>query len=170
MRLCFALEDGARRREQRAVGEASVDRLVGRGERRVGAQQLGTLERDLGLDEQRRVEQDGALDAIGRTRGQLDDEPAAEAVPQPDGPPDAERVGRLDEVGDVLRDAPRRQEGRAAVPAQVDAHHAVPGQAPGEIGEPAAVARDSMQAHDRLPGRVAPLGDVQLHASTILPK
>jgi hypothetical protein len=32
------------------------------------------------------------------------------------------------------------------------------------------VARDAVEADDRLSGRVSPLGDVQLHVSTSLPK
>ena len=114
------LEDRARRREQRAVGEASVDRLVGAAERRVGQSPVSALRGDGRLDVQRRIEQDGALDAVGVARRELGDELAAVAVAHPRRARDPERLRGLDEVGDVLLDAPRRLPARAAVAAVVD--------------------------------------------------
>ena len=71
----------------------------------------------------------------------------------------------------MLLDAPGRLPARAPVTAVVDADHAVRGEALlGQPAEPAAVARDAVEADDRLSGRVSPLGDAQLHVSTSLPK
>ena len=119
------LEHRARRREQRSVGETRVDRLVGARERDVGPRQLGSLTGDGRVDVQRRIEQHRALDPVGPSRGKLGDELAAEAVTEPGPRSDAERGSRLDEVGDVLLDAPRRLPARSSVPAVVDADDAV---------------------------------------------
>ena len=117
------------------------------------------------------VEQDGALDAVGVAGRELGDQLAAEAVTDPGPARDPERVGGLDEVGDVLLDAPGRLPARAPVTAVVDPDHAVGGEALlGQAAEPAAVARDAVQADDGLAGRVSPLRDAQLHVSTSLPK
>ena len=83
----------------------------------------------VGLDVQRGIEQDRALDAVGVAGRELGDELAAEAVTDPRAAGDPERVRGLDEVGDVLLDAPRRLPARAAVAAVVDADHAVRGEA-----------------------------------------
>jgi hypothetical protein len=103
----LVLEHLTRRREQGAVGQPGLDRLVGACERDVGAGQVGALAGDRRVDVQRRVEQDRALDPIGVPGCELRDELAAEAVAQPRRGGDAERVRGLDEIGDVLLDAPR---------------------------------------------------------------
>ena len=99
----------------------------------------------------RGIEQDGVDDPIGLTRRDLGDELAAEAVADPRGLRDPESVGRLEEIGDVLLDAPRRLPAGAAVAAVVDADHAVSLEALlGEAAKAPAVAGDAVQADDRL--------------------
>jgi hypothetical protein len=123
---------------------------------------------------QRRVEQDGTLDlTIGRGRAAARrSELATEAVPTIQcRTSDPERVGGVDEVGDVLLDAPGRLPRRVAVAAVVDADDAGRDESllP-ELPEAAAVPRDAVQADDRRALRVAPLPHAQLHDSTSFPK
>jgi hypothetical protein len=56
----------------------------------------------------RRVEEDGALDEVGVSRGELRDEPSAEAVPDPGGRADAVVRGGLLQVREVRLGRPRR--------------------------------------------------------------
>ena len=69
----------------------------------------------------RGIEQHRAVDPGGPPRGELGDELAAEAVTDPCPTLDAELARRLDQVRDVLLDAPRRLPTRVAVAAIVDA-------------------------------------------------
>ena len=165
------LEDLARGREERAVAEPRLDRLARASERDVRACQLRPLERDGRLDVEGRVEEDGPLDTVRVPRRQLGDELPAEAVTDPRGTADPERVRRVDEVGDVLLDAPGRLPGRVAVAPVVDADDTIRGETLlAELPEAAAVARDAVQADDRRPPRIPPLSHAQLHDSTSLPK
>ncbi len=117
------------------------------------------------------VEQHAALHTVGMPGRQLGDELAAEAVADPRAAGDSERVGGLDEVGDVLLHAPRRLPAGAPVTAVVDADHPIRGEALlGEPAEAAAVPGDAVQTDDRHAGRVSPFSDAQLHESTSLPK
>ena len=95
-----------------------------------------------GVELHRGVEQHGAHDAVGVTGRHLGDELAAEAVPDPRRLGDPEGVRRLDEVGDVLLDAPRRLPARAAMAAVVDAdRRGTSGGAPRQAGETAGRGR-----------------------------
>ena len=98
----------------------------------------------------------------GCRAGELDHEPAAEAVSQPRGALDAERVSGLDEIGEVLARRPtaagtssgRDRAGRRR-PRDVRAA------ARRELCEASAVPGDAVQADDGRAGRVTPLCDVQ---------
>ena len=98
--------------------------------------------------------------------GELEHEPAAERVPDPVRLADAERVGGLDEVGDVRRIRPRRLPVRASVAAQVGGDD-VETLRPVLLGEPPvalAVSGDAVQADERRCAGIAPLVHVQLHS------
>ena len=134
--------------------------------------ELGPLAGDGRLDVQGGIEQDGALDAVGVARRELRDQLAAEAVTDPGRAGDPERVCGVDEVGDVLLDAPRW------LPASS-------GHARGSRRRPREnrASRSSASARKRRPWPVTPcrqitgspsagppLRDAQLHESTSLPK
>ncbi len=121
---------------------------------------------------ERRVEQHGAVDPLGREGRELGDEQAAEAVPEPGGPLEPERVGRLAQVCHMGRGVPGRFPPGAAVTAQVEADDPSPLQASGQRPEARPVPGHPVQADDRRPRRIAPLVRVEDHAptaSTILP-
>lgn len=63
--------------------EAGSDGLVDRGEGRVGTLRLGLLERDRGREPDHRIEQEDTVDSIRMRRDELEQEPPAEAVPDP---------------------------------------------------------------------------------------
>ena len=113
----------------------------------------------------RRVEQHGALDALGRECGELEHEPAAERVPDPRRAANAGVVERLEQVVRVGRDRPGRFPLGAAVAAQVRCEHAVAVGQPllGELAEAAAVRVDAVDAHDRRRAGVAPLVQLEQH-------
>ena len=88
---------------------------------------LGHEQRDLGIDQDRGVEQHEPLDELGMAGGDLEGEPAAERVADPRGGLGADR---LEQQADVLVDAPGRLVRRRAVAEQVGREHVA-------VGEPA---------------------------------
>ena len=123
---------------------------------------LGPLEHDRRRDPDHRVEQHDPLrQAHG---GELERQPAAEAVPDHRRALDAGGFERLAEIVDVLRDRPGRLPTRAPVAAEVGGEH--PKAAQTLLGQPAiaaAVGHHAVKAEDGWSGRVAPLVDVQEH-------
>ena len=101
------------RREQHAAGVVPrLHRFLDAGKGRVEPLALGHVERDVREYLERRVEQDGTLDAVGVARRELGDEPAAEAVPDPE----SRLVGhRLEDRREVRLDVPGRVPRRVAV-------------------------------------------------------
>ena len=101
-------------------------------------------ERDVGAHADRRVEQDGPRDELGVAVGELDDQAPAEAVADPRVRPVV--AERLEHVGEVRLDAPRRLGGREAVPAQVVGDEAPARERGGERGKQLARAADAVEA------------------------
>ncbi len=167
VQLHLALEDRPGRREHRAVRQASVDRLLWR---RIGDVLPYRVRpsRDHGrVDVQRRVEQDGARDQIRMCLGELDCQQPTEAVADPVGALDPERRRGLGEIGDVPGDTPRRLPARVPVTAQVEPDHAPPGQPFRQHLEAPPVARDAVQADERLPGRIPPFVVRETHLERV---
>ena len=111
-------------------------------------------------------DQRSAPHEVRMTRREQEHEPAAERVADPE-----RRLGkRLGEVGDVLREGPRRLPARAAVPAQVGSEHVEPRRPPllRELLEALAVRGHAVQADDGRILRVAPLVHVELHRQTVI--
>jgi hypothetical protein len=103
---------------------AAVDVGLDRVEDRVGALAVRDDRGDVRQHVDRGIEEHDAADQLGVARGELEDQPAAERVTDPvDG---AEVAERLDEVGDVLLERPRRLPAGAAVAAQVGREHVEP--------------------------------------------
>ena len=100
--------------------EARLDRLLERPEGKVVQLVRGEVEADVREELDRGIEERRSLDALGLPGSELEDEPPAEAVPDPGGLRHAGRLDRLDDVREVRRDRPRRLPAGAAVAAQVD--------------------------------------------------
>ena len=115
-------------------------------------------------DLDRGVEQDGAAHALRVRAASSRTRRPPNECPTQSGPLDPERVGRLDEVGDVRRERPRRLPARAPVAAQVGRDDAE-ARRPALLREPPealAVPGDAVQADERRRGGIAPLVHVQL--------
>ena len=119
----------------RRVVVARVRVRVGRVVHRLPAFLLGDERCDVRQQLDGRVEQNGAADPLRLARGELEDEPAAERVPDPVGLLDPERVDRLDQVVDVGCERPRRVVPRASVPAEIGRDDVEP-RRPALLGEP----------------------------------
>jgi len=119
----FLLEELARRRMERAVGETGLDCLVRRCEGDVFARQLGALERHLRVDVQRGVEQYSALDQFRRGGCELGHEQPSEAVADEDRALDPPFGDGLADVEEVLRDRPGRLPRAVPVTAVGDSEH-----------------------------------------------
>jgi hypothetical protein len=78
---------------------------LGAREDAVGPRSLGGGRREVGTDADRRVEEDGPLDAFRIARGELEDEAAAEAVADPGGLLDAGCLDCLEHIGEVRLDS-----------------------------------------------------------------
>jgi hypothetical protein len=105
---------------------ADGQRLFPRRKRSVGALTLGFDERTRRRDPDRRVEEHDALDTLRLTRGELEREAGAEAVPDPRGALDPQCVRRLDEIADVRLQIPWWLPLGVAVTAKVQRDDAVP--------------------------------------------
>ena len=126
---------------------------------------LREVETDVRQELDRRIEQCGTVDAFGRKRRELEDEPASVGVPDPDCALDARGVERLEDVVHVRCDRPGRLPLGVAVRAEIRCEHA---EAVGQalLGEPAkapAMGIEAVQAHDHRGSGVAPLVQVELH-------
>lgn len=126
---------------------------------------LGPLERDRRWNPDHGVEEHRAFGDAGR--GQLERQPAAEAVSDHRRALHAGGFERLADVLDVLRERPGRFPARVPVAAQVGGEHpeAPPQPLLGEAAKAAAVGRDAVEAEDRWGVPVAPLVEVQQHAA-----
>ena len=80
---------------------------------------------------------------------------------------ETQAVDRLDQVGDVRLERPRRLPARVPVTAQIDGDdmEALGPPLIGELRPAAAVSCDTVHAHDRRCLRVTPLVHVQAHQS-----
>src|SRR5205823_10910802 len=117
------------------------------------------VEADVRQEVDRRVEQNRSLDALRLERRQLQDEPPAEGVADPRRALDSRSGDRLEHVGGVGGDRPRRLPLREAVPAKVRGENAEAALEPllGEAAEAPAVAGDAVEADDRRGVAIAPL-------------
>ena len=115
-----------------------------------------------------RVEQRDATDPLRMRARELEQQPAAERMPDPVRLDDSECVDGLDEIRDMRLERPRRFVSRAAVPAQIGRHHVKATRPPFRC-EPAialAMSGHAVQAYERRSGPVAPLVHVKLHGAT----
>ena len=131
---------------------------------------LRDVRRDRRQHVQCRVEQHRAVHELGMRGRELDDQPPAERVTDPVAR--AEPAERLDEVGDMRVERPRRVPPGPAVPAQVGCENVQVRGPPllRELLEPLAVRGDAVQAHDGRRRHVAPLVGMQVHVSSPLPE
>ena len=149
------LDELARRRRQHALLVAAVDSLLEGDVRAVATGVLGggdaDVRRESGSPGSSRTSRSTRSGRRGR---RLVRDPAAEGVAEPGRGPGRRRV---EHVGDVLLEVPRRLPRRAAVAAQVerDDVEAI-GQALGELLEVTAVAGDAVQADERAAGSRRP--------------
>ena len=120
------------------------------------------MQGDRGVEQNRRVEEHKALDEARMPRRNLEREPAAERVPDPD-------RGLGSHTGheqlDVLGDAPRRLVRRRSVAEQIRRQHAVPSEPPlHELLGVAPVSCDAVEIDDPRRLRIAPRLDVECPA------
>ena len=107
----------------------------------------------------RRIEQHGAADAVGRARDQQGRQQPAVGVAHHVGALEALGVQQLDQIGDQPLGVPRRLPGRAAVAAQVGRDHPPLGKSLlGQPLEPDAVAGHAVQRQQRCAVRCARTG------------
>ena len=147
---------------QEALDEPPLDALLERRVRPVAAVLLRHEERDLGRDQDRRVEEHEPLDELGTAAGDLEGEPGAEGVADP-----CRRLvsDRLEHQANVLVDAPGRLVGRRAVAEQIGRDHVAVREPPlGHAPGAAAVPRDAVEADDPRIRRITPRLDVELAA------
>ena len=119
----------------------------------------------------RRIEQHRAANTRRMGGRELQHEPAAERGADPVGLADPQRVGGVDEIGDVRRVRPRRFPVRASVAAQVRRDD-VETLRPMLLRQPAvalAVSGDAVQADERRRSGIAPLVHTQLHSGVSSP-
>ena len=100
------LDEGARRR--RVERESLLDGLLRHGKGTVVSLALGEVEAHVRQELDRRIEEHGSFDAIGREVGELEDQPAAVRVADESCALDARVLDRLEDVGDMRCDRPRR--------------------------------------------------------------
>ena len=156
------LQELAWRVAETARLDASRDRVLHGRERAVGALALRPVECDRRRYPDGRIEENGPANAVGLACEQLEDQAAAEAVAQPVGLLDAQPVDELEDVGDVVVEAPGRLPLRPPVAAEVGREHAKRRQAVlGELAEAAAVPEDAVQADERRGVAPAPLVHVE---------
>ena len=143
---------------QEALDEPPLDALL---ERRVGpvaAVLLRHEQRDLGIDQDRRVEEHEPLDELGTAGGDLEGEPAAEGVADPGrrlGADAASSRRRARRCSRAARTATSR--GRAGPARPRSGPRASPPRAAGA----AAVPRDAVEADDARIRRITPRLDVE---------
>ena len=115
-----------------------------------------------------RIEQDEAADPLGPGARELEQEPAAERVPDPVGLLDPERIDGVDQIGDMRLEVPWRFVPGAAVPAQIRRDDPEARRPALEREPPLALAvrRHAVQAEKRWTGRITPLVRMQDHAAT----
>ena len=137
-------------------GEAGIDSLVDGSERHIGSKGFGLAERDRRRHPDGGIEQDGAVEPSRAARRQLEQEPASEAVPDPEA---SSRRDALQQVRDVLLERPRRLPPGVPMAAEIRGQNMEP---PGkaisrEPCEPCAVPGHTMHANDRRASGIPPL-------------
>ena len=138
----------ARREVELALVVAAFDQLVEGDVRLVEPRVLGSRERDVAGEEDRRVEKHELRDELRRARGELERETPAERVPDEDR---LARADRLDDRVEVRGDVPRRLPGRVAVSEQIGGEDVVAGEARRQRREVPPVIADAVQADDARP-------------------